>query len=135
MPYFCPAVHVLASLPNLVLSPHYAAFTMGAIRRMVETTIANLVAMAGEKARSGRDVPHLNWRFILFRWNDSVYALEDLCPHLGFPLSEGVVQVGEVICSWHGWHIRLEDGICRRERDRAKVFACEVRDGDVFVKI
>ena len=71
----------------------------------------------------------------LFRWNDHVYAIENLCPHLGFPLSEGIMQMGEVICSWHGWHIRLEDGTCRRERQRAKVFECEVRDGDVFVKI
>jgi nitrite reductase/ring-hydroxylating ferredoxin subunit len=71
----------------------------------------------------------------LFRWNDTVYAVEDLCPHLGFPLSEGVVQAGEVICSWHGWHIRLEDGTCRRERERAKVFACEVRNDDVYVKV
>lgn len=71
----------------------------------------------------------------LFRWNDNVYAIENLCPHLGFPLSEGVMQFGEVICSWHGWHVRLEDGTCRRERERAKVYACEVRDGEVWVKI
>ena len=71
----------------------------------------------------------------LFRWNDAVSAVEDLCPHFGFPLSEGVVQLGEVICSWHGWHIRLEDGTCRREKERAKVYACEVRDGDVYVRV
>ena len=71
----------------------------------------------------------------LFRWNDRVYAIEDLCQHLGFPLSEGVVQMGEVICSWHGWHVRLEDGTCWRERERAKVWECEVRDGEVFVKL
>jgi hypothetical protein len=27
--------------------------------------------MADEKRRSGRDLPYLNWRYILFRWNDS----------------------------------------------------------------
>ena len=27
--------------------------------------------MADEKARNGRDVPQLNWRYILFKWNDS----------------------------------------------------------------
>jgi Radical SAM superfamily len=32
--------------------------------------LANLHAMADEKARHGRDVPHLNWRYILFKWND-----------------------------------------------------------------
>lgn len=33
--------------------------------------IANLRAMADEKRRGGRDVPFLNWRYILFVWNDS----------------------------------------------------------------
>lgn len=33
--------------------------------------IGNLRAMAEEKARAGRDVPFLNWRYILFNWNDS----------------------------------------------------------------
>ena len=36
-----------------------------------QKAIANLTAMADEKRRSGRDVPFLNWRYILFRWNDS----------------------------------------------------------------
>jgi len=71
----------------------------------------------------------------LFRWNDRIHAIEDLCPHLGFPLSEGIMQTGEVICSWHGWHVRLEDGTCRRERERAKVFECEVRGDEVYVKV
>jgi NAD(P)H-dependent nitrite reductase small subunit len=71
----------------------------------------------------------------LFRWDDRVFAIEDLCPHLGFPLSEGIMQAGEVICSWHGWHVQLDNGTCRRERDRAKVWDCEVRDGDIYVKM
>ena len=36
-----------------------------------DKAIANLRAMADEKRTSGRDVPHLNWRYILFTWNDS----------------------------------------------------------------
>jgi hypothetical protein len=36
-----------------------------------DLAIANLRAMADEKARAGRDVPQLNWRYILFTWNDS----------------------------------------------------------------
>lgn len=71
----------------------------------------------------------------LFRWDDRVYAVENLCPHLGFPLSEGIMQHGEVICSWHGWHVRLEDGTCRRESDRAKVYPCEIRSDEVWVNV
>src|SRR5438067_1909800 len=71
----------------------------------------------------------------VFRWGGRVYALENLCPHLGFPLSEGIVQGGEVICSWHGWHIRLDDGTCRRERECAKTYPCEIRGEEVWVEV
>jgi MoaA/NifB/PqqE/SkfB family radical SAM enzyme len=40
-------------------------------RGKFDVAIANLRAMADEKARSGRDLPQLNWRYILFTWNDS----------------------------------------------------------------
>ena len=40
-------------------------------RGKFDVAIANLRAMADEKRRSGADVPFLNWRYILFRWNDS----------------------------------------------------------------
>ncbi len=71
----------------------------------------------------------------VFRWEDKIYAIEDVCPHLGFPLSEGFVQDGEVICSWHGWHVRLADGSCRRERERAKVYPCELRGDAIYVNV
>ncbi len=40
-------------------------------RGKFEVAIANLRAMADEKRRAGRDLPFLNWRYILFKWNDS----------------------------------------------------------------
>ena len=40
-------------------------------RGRFEVAVANLRAMADEKRRSGRDLPFLNWRYILFKWNDS----------------------------------------------------------------
>jgi Radical SAM superfamily/Iron-sulfur cluster-binding domain len=40
-------------------------------RGKFDLAIATLRAMADEKRRSGRDVPFLNWRYILFTWNDS----------------------------------------------------------------
>jgi hypothetical protein len=36
-----------------------------------DVAIGNLRAMADEKRKSGRDLPFLNWRYILFVWNDS----------------------------------------------------------------
>ena len=83
----------------------------------------------------GHPIKVAGLQIALFKWEEGIFAIEDLCPHLGFPLSEGVMQSGEVICSWHGWRIRLDDGSCRRERERAKVFPAEVRGDDVFVLI
>src|SRR5688572_14040538 len=40
-------------------------------RGKLDVALANLRAMADEKRRFGRDVPFLNWRYILFTWNDS----------------------------------------------------------------
>jgi MoaA/NifB/PqqE/SkfB family radical SAM enzyme len=36
-----------------------------------ERAMATLRAVADEKRRTGRDVPQINWRYILFTWNDS----------------------------------------------------------------
>ena len=46
----------------------------------------NLRAMAAEKRAAGRDVPVLNWRYILFEWNDSDEEMQrarDLAAEIG----------------------------------------------------
>jgi hypothetical protein len=40
-------------------------------RGQFDRALATLRIMADEKRRTGRDLPFLNWRYILFRWNDS----------------------------------------------------------------
>jgi hypothetical protein len=45
-------------------------------RGRLEVALRNLRAMADEKRRSGRDLPYLNWRYILFKWNDSDEEME-----------------------------------------------------------
>ena len=40
-------------------------------RGRFDLAIANLRAMADEKRRAGRDLRFINWRYILFKWNDS----------------------------------------------------------------
>lgn len=40
-------------------------------RGRFDLALANLRAMADEKRRAGRDLPFINWRYILFTWNDT----------------------------------------------------------------
>jgi hypothetical protein len=37
--------------------------------------LASMAALAAEKRRLGREVPFINWRYILFRWNDSFWQM------------------------------------------------------------
>lgn len=42
--------------------------------------------------------------------DDKVFALDDRCPHMGGPLSQGIVQGHGVTCPLHNWVISLETG-------------------------
>jgi hypothetical protein len=46
-------------------------------RGRFDVAIATLRAMADEKRRSGRDLPFLNWRYILFVWNDTEAEMDE----------------------------------------------------------
>ncbi len=45
-------------------------------RGRFDVAMANLRAMVDEKRKAGRDVPVINWRYILFTWNDSDGEME-----------------------------------------------------------
>lgn len=51
-------------------------------------------------------------RIALFRVEDEVYALDDICTHEEAPLSEGEIENGEVECPWHGATFKLATGEC-----------------------
>lgn len=40
--------------------------------------------------------------------NGKLYALRDVCPHRGVPLSAGKMKGGEVECPYHGWRFGAE---------------------------
>ncbi len=42
--------------------------------------------------------------------HDTLFALEDRCPHKQGPLSQGIVHDEGVTCPLHGWVIRLDTG-------------------------
>ncbi|MBI3651607.1 MAG: Rieske 2Fe-2S domain-containing protein [Acidobacteria bacterium] len=49
----------------------------------------------------------------LFNINGQFYALNNVCPHRGGPLSEGFVDPRNltVQCPWHGWIFRCDTGV------------------------
>jgi nitrite reductase/ring-hydroxylating ferredoxin subunit/uncharacterized membrane protein len=47
---------------------------------------------------------------VLVRQGEQVYALAEVCSHLGGPLAEGKIEGGCVSCPWHGSAFSLADG-------------------------
>src|SRR5262245_40859596 len=62
------------------------------------------------------------------------YAIEDRCPHLGFPLHQGTVEAGLVTCHWHHARFDLASG-CTLDpwADDAAGFDVALDDGEVLV--
>src|SRR5215210_1690215 len=65
-----------------------------------------------------------------------VYAVDNRCPHMGFPLHRGTVQDGILTCHWHHARFDLESGgTFDQFADEARVFPVEIRDGEVWVDL
>src|ERR687887_1361603 len=47
-----------------------------------------------------------NHTIALFHYDSKVYALDNRCPHMGFPLNRGTVKDGILTCHWH--HARFD---------------------------
>jgi nitrite reductase/ring-hydroxylating ferredoxin subunit len=72
----------------------------------------------------------------LFFHDGKVYAVDNRCPHMGFPLHRGSVQDGILTCHWHHARFDLESGgTFDQFADEAHVFPVEIRDGDVWVDL
>jgi nitrite reductase/ring-hydroxylating ferredoxin subunit len=70
----------------------------------------------------------------IFWSEDAPYAVDNRCPHMGFPLSRGTVSDGILTCHWHHAKFELRGG-CTFDpfADDVPTFPVEVRDGRVWV--
>ncbi len=65
---------------------------------------------------------------------DEVYAVDNRCPHMGFPLHKGTVCDGILTCHWH--HARFDlasGGTFDQFADDVQAYDVVVHDGIVFV--
>jgi nitrite reductase/ring-hydroxylating ferredoxin subunit len=68
-------------------------------------------ASLAELRASGRLVVHLDRHTLcLFADGDEVYAVDNRCPHMGFPLHRGTLCDGILTCHWHHARFDLSTG-------------------------
>ena len=102
--------------------------------RMTEDVLVHVGPLKELTQRQPRVISAGGRTIVLFVLDDQVYALDNRCPHMGFPLSRGTVRDGILTCHWHHARFDLAGG-CTFDpfADDVPTFSVEVRDGEVYL--
>lgn len=73
----------------------------------------------------------------LYRVDGAVHAMEDACPHAGYPLHEGLLEGSVVTCSGHGWEYDVVTGRVPGTSGDHPIprYAVELRGDEVWVDV
>ncbi|MBI1787783.1 MAG: Rieske (2Fe-2S) protein [Acidobacteria bacterium] len=81
------------------------------------------------RLREGRSIA-------LFNVEGQIYATDNQCPHMGYPLTRGAVRHGILTCDWHGRSFDLEGGGCfNYECDDLQTFPVDVRRDEIWIQV
>jgi len=72
----------------------------------------------------------------LFRTTQgTVYAVDNRCPHEGYPLAQGTVSGCVLTCNWHNYKFDLRDGECVMGEEAVRSFPVREVDGQIEVDL
>ena len=95
--------------------------------------VANLSELAEGKPKA---VKVEGQSVALFQHNGCVYATDNQCPHMGYPLTRGRVRNGVLTCDWHGWSYDMGGGGCFTGGcDDLATFPVDVRNGSIYIDV
>jgi nitrite reductase/ring-hydroxylating ferredoxin subunit len=104
---------------------------------VVETGQRHRAASLDELRAKGSLVTHVEGHTIcVLAEDDNVYAVDNRCPHMGFPLHRGTVSDGILTCHWH--HARFDlctGGTFDQWADELRRYPVEVDGDDVYVDL
>jgi len=63
-------------------------------------------------------------------------ALDNVCPHRGGPLGQGMIEGSKVVCPWHGWAWDTKTGQAVQDPNmKVTVYPLKIQGGDVLIEI
>jgi nitrite reductase/ring-hydroxylating ferredoxin subunit len=75
-------------------------------------------------------------RVALFRTDDGeVFAVDNACPHEGYPLVQGDVKGCTLTCQWHNFKFDLRDGSCLKGDEAVRHYTTRIEDGVIEVDL
>lgn len=108
----------------------------------METTIApaprwQRAASLSDLEPHGLKTVHVgDYTLAIWRHAGQIYALDNRCPHMGFPLDRGTCRDGILTCHWHQARFDLASGgTFDAWADDALAFPVELRDGEIWVNV
>src|SRR5579862_2571223 len=90
-----------------------------------------------ELAAKGRLTGKVDSQPVCVFWTSGrAYAVDDRCPHMGFPLHRGTVENGLLTCHWHHARFDLESGgTLDPFADDVRAYPVEMEGPDVLVVV
>ena len=68
--------------------------------------------------------------------DDSIFAVENRCPHKGGPLTEGIVHGASVTCPLHNWVLSLETGLALgTDEGSVRTIPVQVEHGNIALRL
>ena len=70
----------------------------------------------------------------LFNVDGELHAIENFCPHKGYPLADSRLYGPEVECDLHGWRFDVRTGAClTKAKCSLEAYEVEIEDGWIYV--
>lgn len=101
-----------------------------------DSSWVRVASLAALQARGRLTVPVKQHVVALFEHHGQVYAVDNRCPHMGFPLDKGTVNDCILTCHWH--HARFDlasGGTFDLWADDVRSFPVKLEDGDIWVDV
>ncbi|HTZ59674.1 MAG TPA: Rieske (2Fe-2S) protein [Acidobacteriaceae bacterium] len=66
--------------------------------------------------------------------NAEFSAMDNVCPHRGGPLGQGMIEGNKVVCPWHGWEWDVKTGAATQDpKVKVTIYPLRIENGDVMV--
>jgi nitrite reductase (NADH) small subunit len=63
-------------------------------------------------------------------------AMDNVCPHRGGPLGQGMIEDGKVVCPWHAWAWDPKTGAAVQDPNvKVTIYPLKTENGDVMVEV
>ncbi|MFY9742442.1 MAG: Rieske (2Fe-2S) protein [Candidatus Sulfotelmatobacter sp.] len=62
-------------------------------------------------------------------------AMDNVCPHRGGPLGQGMIEGDQIVCPWHGWAWNVKTGVAEQDSSmKVAVYPLKIENSDVLIE-